>query len=151
MLYQAAFRLAGWQVVVVVLVATGAMWIGGPDSGWSAVTGGSIGIIAGLYQALRMFSFDLAADPDGFMPSVYVTEALKIVLTVVLIIAAIRLLHVELLAFMVGYIATYPIYWVALRTGFPWTNDSINAPINTPINDRALQTRQKIGLRSGPV
>jgi len=142
MLHQAAFRLAGWQVGVTALVTIVAIWIGGSDSGWSAATGGSIGIVAGLYQALRMFSLDLAGNPDGFMSSVYLTEALKIVLTVVLIIAAIRLLHVELLAFMIGYIATFPIYLIAMKTGFPW--------INAPMKDSVRLTRQKNGLGSGP-
>ena len=106
--------------MVTGLVGAIAAWYGGFDAGLSAATGGSIGIVAGLYQALRMFSADTGTSPAGFMQRVYVTEALKIVTTVALMIAAIRLLHVELLPFMVGYIAIYVVYWAALRTGFPW-------------------------------
>ena len=54
MLQRAAFRLAGWQVVLTGIVAAGAGWLGGSASGLSAATGGSIGIIAGTY------------DPDTF-------------------------------------------------------------------------------------
>ena len=97
MLQRAALRLAGWQVVITGLVAAGAGWLGGADSALSAATGGSIGIVAGIYQALRMFSIDAGRNPQGFMQRVYVTEALKIVTTVALMIAAIKLLHVELL------------------------------------------------------
>ena len=50
----------------------------------------------------------------------YVGEAVKILLTVALMIAAIRVLQVEMLPFMLGYIAIYVVYWMALKTGFPW-------------------------------
>ena len=86
----------------------------------SAAIGGSIGIVAGLYQALRMFRIDASQNPDGFLRSVYVGEAIKILLTVALMIAAIRVLQVAMLPFMLGYIATYVVYWMALKTGFPW-------------------------------
>ena len=123
MLQMAAFRLAGWQVVLTGIVAAGAFWLGGTSAALSAVTGGSIGIVAGLYQALRMFRADAGRDPEGFMRSVYVGEAVKIVLTVALMIAAIRVLGVEMLPFMIGYIAIYSVYWIALKTGYPWFNE----------------------------
>ena len=120
MLQRAVLRLAIWQVVLTALVAVIAAWIGGTDSAVSAATGGGIGIVAGLYQGLRMFSVDAGGNPEGFMRGVYVTEALKVVTTVALMIAAIKLLHVELLPFFIGYIAIYVVYWAALRTRFPW-------------------------------
>jgi len=123
MLQRAAFRLAGWQVVITGIVAAGASWLGGSASGLSAAIGGSIGIVAGLYQALRMFRVDASKDPAGFMRGVYVGEVVKIVLTVALMIAAIRVLNVEMLPFMIGYIAIYVVYWVALKTGLPGTTE----------------------------
>ena len=119
MLQRAAFRLAGWQLLLAGIVAAGASWLGGTASGLSAGVGGMIGIIAGLYQALRMFRVDASKDPDGFMRGVYVGEAVKIFLTAALIIAAIRVLNVEMLPFMIGYISIYVVYWVALKTGLP--------------------------------
>jgi F0F1-type ATP synthase assembly protein I len=117
MLQRAVLKLAGWQVVMIGLVAAIAGWAGGSAYAVSAATGGGIGTITGLYQALRMFSVDAGRNPDGFMQRVYVTEALKIVTTVALMIAAIKLLHVDFLPFMTGYIAIYIVYWVALKTG----------------------------------
>jgi len=117
MLQMAAFRLAGWQVLLTSIVAAGAFWLGGSSSALSAAIGGSIGIVAGLYQALRMFRVDASTDPEGFMRGVYIGEAVKIVLTVALMIAAIRVLGVEMLPFMIGYIAIYSVYWIALKTG----------------------------------
>lgn len=121
MLQRAAFRLAGWQVVLTGLVAAGAGWLGGSSSALSAAIGGGIGIVAGLYQALRMFRTDARQSPERFMSSVYVGEGLKIVLTVALFIAAIRVLHVKFAPTIVAYAATYIVYWVALKTEYPWT------------------------------
>jgi ATP synthase protein I len=117
---KAAFRLAAWQLVITALVSAVASWVGGSDFAVSALIGGSIGIVAGLYQALRMFRIDASKDPDGFLRSVYVGEAIKILLTVALMLAAIRVLNVSMLPFMIGYIAIYVVYWMALKTGFPW-------------------------------
>ncbi len=119
MLQRAAFWLAGWQLALTGFVAVGAGWLGGSASGLSAATGGSIGIIAGLYQALRMFRVDASKDPAGFMRGVYVGEVVKIILTAALTIAAIKVLNVTMLPFMIGYIAIYVVYWVALKTGLP--------------------------------
>ena len=89
MLQKAAFRLASWQALLTGMVAAGAFWFSGSSAALSALTGGSIGIVAGLYQALRMFRVNAALDPEGFMCSIYIGEAVKIVLTVALMIAAI--------------------------------------------------------------
>lgn len=117
---KAAFRIAAWQIVITGLVAAIAGWVGGSEFAVSASIGGSIGIVAGLYQALRMFRVDASKDPDRFLRSVYVGEAIKILLTVALMVAAIRALNVAMLPFMVGYIAIYVVYWVVLKTGYPW-------------------------------
>ena len=120
MLQQAAFNLAAGQVALTGFVVAAAAWVGGSGAAYSSMIGGGIGIIAGLYQSLRMFSADAATDPQRFLRSVYVSEAVKIVLTVALMIAAIRTLDVSFLPFMLGYIATFVAYWVALGTGYPW-------------------------------
>lgn len=125
MLQRAAIRLAAGQIVLTGLVAAGAAWLGDTGSAFSAAVGGGIGIVAGLYQAMRMFRVDAAADPRRFLRSVYVSEAIKVVLTVALMIAAIRTLNVKFLPFMIGYVATYVVYWAALGTGYPWLGDAI--------------------------
>jgi F0F1-type ATP synthase assembly protein I len=119
MLQRAAYWLAGWQLALTGLVAASAGWLGGSASGLAAATGGSIGIVAGLYQALRMFRVDASKDPAGFMRGVYVGEVVKVILTAALTIAAIKVLNVTMVPFMIGYIAIYVVYWVALKTGLP--------------------------------
>jgi len=120
MLHQVAFRLAGGQIAITGIIAAIAWWLGGSVAAFSAAVGGAIGITAGLYQALRMFRVDAGIEPERFLSGVYVSEAVKILLTVALFIAAIRVLRVEMLATMVGYIGTYLMYWIALGTKFPW-------------------------------
>lgn len=127
-----AYRLAGWQLVVTSLAAAAAGLVGG--RGWliSAFAGGCIGVVAGLYQALRMFRMDASQQPERYMSAVYVSEAIKVTLTVALFIAAIKILRIEIVPTMVGYTATFFVYWISLRTGIPGTGikDSPNRTSN---------------------
>lgn len=116
----AAWRLAGWQLAVTAVLALGAAWIGGRAWAVSAICGGAIGLLAGLYQALRMFRIDASEAPQLFMRGVYASEAVKILLTVALFIAAISLAGIEMVPAMVGYAGTFIVYWAALATNYPW-------------------------------
>ena len=126
MLINAAFRLAGWQLGITGLVVVVAAWLGGANAALSAAIGGGIGIVAGLYQALRMFRVDASVDPGGFLRGVYLSEAVKIFLTVALFIFAIKVLRVEFPPAIAGYAATFIVYWVALKTNYPWTGPPAN-------------------------
>lgn len=77
-------------------------------------------MIAGLYQAMRLLQVNAAEQPDALMRGMWISEAVKIVLTVALFVLAIRLLKVEMVPTLVGYAVTYIVYWVALGTGYPW-------------------------------
>lgn len=116
----AAWRLAGWQSAVTVLLALGAAGIGGGHWALSAICGGGIGILAGLYQALRMFRIDASEQPQLYMRGVFASEALKILLTVALFIAAINVLRVEMVPAIAAYAGTFIVYWAALATNYPW-------------------------------
>ncbi|MEZ5564202.1 MAG: ATP synthase subunit I [Gammaproteobacteria bacterium] len=123
-LRRAAFRLAAWQSALTVMVGAGAWIPGGAAAAWSAALGGGIGIIAGLYQALRMFRVDAADDPARFYRAVWISEAMKILLTVALFIFAIRVLNPQFAPMIVAYAATFIVYWAALGTGYPWMEDN---------------------------
>jgi ATP synthase protein I len=115
---RAAFRLAAWQLALTLVIAAAAGLLGGQRGSISALAGGSIGILAGLYQALRMFS--AGDEPIRFMRAVYVSEVLKILLTAALFIAAIRVLQPRFVPMIAAYSATFLVYWAALGTGYPW-------------------------------
>ena len=125
----AAWRLAGRQVAVTVVFALGAAGIGGGPWALSAICGGGIGAVAGLYQALRMFRIDASEQPQLYMRGVFASEALKILLTVALFIAAIRVLRVEMVPAIAAYAGTFIVYLAALATNFPWldSRDKNNA------------------------
>jgi len=127
-LRRAAWRLAGWQMALTVVVAIAAAGLGTRHGGWSALAGGSIGTLAGLYQALRLFGRNAAADPAGFMRAVYVGEFMKVIITAALFVMAIRLMKPQFLPMMAAYAATFLAYWVALGTGFPWLGDRFGVP-----------------------
>jgi len=114
------FRLAGWQLGLTVALAVLAYAFSTTAMALSVLTGGLIGIVAGSYQAQRMLRVDAGQDPEAFMRGLWVSEVLKILITVALFIVAIRLLTVQMVPTIVGYAVTYLVYWLALGTRYPW-------------------------------
>ncbi len=126
-LRRAAYRLAAWQAALTAVVAAIAAAVGGVAAAQSALMGGGISIVAGLYQALRLFSGMAARQPDRFMRAVYTGEAIKIALTVALFIVVIRVMRPQFAPMIVAYAATFVVYLAALGTGYPWLQNEIGA------------------------
>ncbi len=141
-LRRTAWRLAMGQAALTVLVAVTAGWLGGRMSAWSALAGGGIGTVTGLYQALRMFSVSAAEEPDRFMRAVYVGEFMKIVATAALFVAVIRIMKPQFLPMMAAYAATFLVYWAALGTGYPWFASRFEAAAAGPQPGRDAETDQ---------
>ena len=116
----AVLRLTGWQLLLTVLLTATAVFTGYGPMAPSVFVGGSIGMIAGLYQALRLLQVDAGVQPDALMRGMWISEAVKIILTVAMFVLAIRLFKVEMVPTLIGYAVTYIVYWVALGTGYPW-------------------------------
>jgi ATP synthase protein I len=119
----AVLRLAGGQFLLTALLTTMAWLTGYDEAALSVFVGGSIGMIAGLYQALRLLQVDAAGQPDQFLRGLWVSEAIKIALTVAMFVLAIRLLKIEMVPTIVGYAVTYIVYWIALGTRYPWLEE----------------------------
>ena len=119
----AVLRLAGWQFLLTASLTATAWLTGYDDAALSVFVGGSIGMIAGLYQALRLLQVNAAGQPDAFLRGLWVSEVIKIALTVAMFVLAIRLLKVEMVPTIVGYAVTYIVYWIALGTSYPWFED----------------------------
>jgi F0F1-type ATP synthase assembly protein I len=128
----AVFRLIGMQLALTVALTLIALLAFGAEAAMSVLAGGSIGMLAGFYQAQRMLRVDAGKHPEAFMHGLWVSELVKIVLTVALFIAAIRLFRVQMVPTIVGYAGTYIIYWVALGTSYPW----FEAPVSNNARDR---------------
>ena len=116
----AVFRLTVWQLLLSLALALIAALLVDGSFAWSVLAGGLIGMVAGFYQAQRMMRVDAGLHPEAFMQGLWISEAVKIVLTVALFIVAIRLLKVEMVPTIVGYAGTYLVYWAALGTRYPW-------------------------------
>ena len=116
----AVIRVSVWQLLLTATLAIIAMFLVNKAFAFSVVAGGAIGILAGTYQAQRMLRVDAATHPDAFMRGLWISEAVKIVLTVALFIGAIRLLEVQMVPTIIGYAGTYIVYWAALGTRYPW-------------------------------
>ena len=101
--------------------------LGSQAAAVSVATGGFIGLVAGLYQALRLLQVDAGQSPAAFMQGLWVSEAVKIVVTAALFLIAIQLLAVQMVPTIVGYAATYIVYWVALATRYPWFEPDVEA------------------------
>jgi ATP synthase protein I len=128
----AVFRLSGIQLAVTVVLALLSLVLFDSITAASLLSGGLIGILAGFYQAQRMMRADAGAHPEAFMRGLWVSEAVKIVLTVALFIVAIRLLRVTMVPTIVGYAGTYIVYWAMLGTAYPW----FESPVSNNDRDR---------------
>jgi ATP synthase protein I len=122
----AVIRLSVWQLsLTVALVLAASLWFDGKFV-TSVLAGGVIGMLAGFYQAQRMLQVDAAEHPEVFMQGLWISEAIKIVLTVALFIVAIRLFRVQMVPTIIGYAGTYIVYWAALGTRYPWFETAVN-------------------------
>lgn len=79
----------------------------------SALIGGGVGVAASLAMVFAMFR-GAAADPKRILRNTYRGEALKLGVTVLLIVAALKFVDIAVLPFFVAYAATFLVYWIAL-------------------------------------
>jgi len=117
MMSKEAYRLAGWQLLVTALISLLAGLLGGNNWAFSAAVGGVIGVITNLWQALRMAKLAGGA-PEKFLSGLYLSEFIKVVLTVALFIVAIRSLGVELVPTISGYGVCFIVHLAVVRKNF---------------------------------
>jgi len=111
---RAALKLVLAQIAATLIIAVLFLIGSGARAGASALIGGGIGVAASLAMVMIMFRRVSGADPRGVMRSAYRGEAVKLALTVLLIVAALKLVELAVLPFFVAYTATFVVYWIAL-------------------------------------
>lgn len=121
----AVIRLSLWQALLTAALALIAAFTVGSAFALSVIAGGAIGVLAGSYQAQRMLSIDAASHPGSFMQGLWTSELMKIVITVVMFLVAIRVFKAEMVPTIVGYGGTYLVYWIALGTRYPWFDTEV--------------------------
>lgn len=128
----AVFRLCGMQLALTVALTLIAYFMFSLSVAQSVFCGGMIGALAGFYQAQRMMRVDAGSHPEAFMSGLWISELIKLVLTVAMFIVAIRLFQVQMVPTIVGYAGTYIVYWAALGTAYPW----FDTPVSNNDRDR---------------
>jgi ATP synthase protein I len=99
-------------ISIVVALVCGALM--GAGASWAALAGGGIGVAASGVQVAAGFRRGTAGDAKAIARGFYRGEALKIAVTVVLFVIALRGRRLAPGPLFAGYVATFAAYWVAL-------------------------------------
>jgi ATP synthase protein I len=102
------------QLLITALVALGCWVVAGPRLALSGLVGGGIGTVATLAQVAMAFRFSAGAEPKAIVRGFYRGEALKVLLTVLLFVMALRSGRFVGGGMLIGYVATFIVYWLAL-------------------------------------
>ena len=117
---QALMLVVGQVAISGVVALLCAALIGAP-AGLAAAVGGGIGALASLAQVASGFRRSTAGDAPAIARGFYRGEAIKIGVTVLLFVLALRGRQLAAGPLFAGYVATFVAYWVALlrsaRTG----------------------------------
>ena len=106
--------LVAGQVAISVVVALICAALIGTPAGLAALVGGGIGVAASSVQVAVSFRRRAAQDARAIARGFYRGEALKIAVTVLLFIVALRRRSLSPGPLFAGYGATFAAYWVAL-------------------------------------
>jgi ATP synthase protein I len=126
-------RIVGLQVLTSAVIA-GLVWLLTMQEalGWSALYGGvAVWVPAALF-ARGLQRQKASRNAGSALISFFVWELVKIVLTVVLLLAAPRLVpELNWLALLAGFVVTMKVYWVAMWLHLARTNSVGKAVVKT--------------------
>jgi ATP synthase protein I len=112
-----ALAIVASQLSITLLVTLASGYLGGSVAAWSALAGGGIGTLAGLYMALNCFRKRPDTDPDRIARRFYSGEFVKLSLTVVLFALVLVFSEPRIGPLLGAYAATFFAYWMALARG----------------------------------
>jgi ATP synthase protein I len=114
-------RVSPWRVIAVqVVVGLGVALVAGLVTGrvevfWSALYGAGVAVVPGALMARGMTSPLSSMSPIGSAVSFMLWEGVKIAVSVVLLILAVRIVQpLSWPALLVGLVVCIKVYWVAL-------------------------------------
>ena len=113
-----ALSIVASQLGITLLVTLASGYLGGSVAAWSALVGGGIGTLAGLYMALNCFRKRAETEPARIARRFYSGEFVKLSLTVVLFALVLVLSKPRFGPMLGAYVATFFAYWIALARGF---------------------------------
>ncbi len=102
------------QALGVLLMGLVAYAIAGLPAGVSSGLGSLIALFPNVYFSFRFGLRDDRRTAKQVVRSFYGAEAIKLLLTVILFVAAYQYADLMMLPFLVGYIVTLSVFWFAL-------------------------------------
>ena len=114
-----ALQLVACQAAIAVIVALLVALMRGVAAGAAVLVGGGIGGAATIVQVAASFRRGAQGDAHAIARGFYRGEALKIAVTVLLFVIALRHHQVPPGLMFAGYAATFVAYWVALVRSAP--------------------------------
>lgn len=119
---KAMFGILAAQLGVSFLLAAIGGFAAGKTAAYSGLIGGLICVLPNTFLALRILVAGFKREPQALVSGMYVAEAGKMMLSVMLFIVAFTLVKPLAAGWLfAGFIATQSVMWVALRldkTGF---------------------------------
>ena len=106
--------LVASQAAIALVVAAACAAVSGAPAALAALVGGAIGVAASLTQVVVSFRASAGGDARALARAFYRGEALKIAVTVMLFVIALRAHRFVPGALFAGYVATFAAFWVAL-------------------------------------
>ena len=100
--------------MVTVLAGLFSYWLTGASPAVGVMAGGGVCLLTTIVFSLRIFSGDIEFEPRRFLRRLVRAEMQKILLTVFLFIAAIKLTHVHHAGFLLGFIVVTLMSWLLL-------------------------------------
>jgi len=127
--WRLAFRIVVVQAGLTVMVA--ALWWLMDGNALAALAGGGVVTLMSLYLAVRAFSVDAAADPEGFLRRLYRAELVKLLMTVLFFLLAARYASDDMAEIVTAFAVALMGFWLGLwpvASGKGSGPDRINNP-----------------------
>ncbi len=125
---QVTLKIVAIQLLITLLIAVISLLFSGARAACSAVIGGAISATATVYFSSKVFSARTGAPAAKIARAFYMGEVGKLLLTIVLLSAALFWLPVSPLPLLLAYMVALMAYWLALPFTFHASNVSVRTP-----------------------
>jgi len=115
--YHRAIRILLIQLTVILILAVLLLLIVNIKASYSALLGGLTWLIPSLYFTIKLFANNKVKSPQQMIKTFYANELIKLLLSAILFVLAIKLLPVNIPSFLGGYVAAILAFWLALPIG----------------------------------
>ena len=115
---QVTRKIIAIQLLLTLLIAALSLAFSDLRAAWSAVVGGGISAVVTLYFASKVFSARIGSPAANIARAFYIGEVVKLLLTILLLSAALLWLQASPLPLLLAYMAALMAYWLALPFTF---------------------------------